>query len=214
MAKKKRKKRKEQGRSIETISPLKSEERSRKAGPTPKIEPERSAVGPAKADPTPKIETTSKTDRRSFLTYSGHIVAGACVLFASVGAVRLAIPDFQEGLPKRFPMGRPADFKMNTLTWLRQRDLFVMRNDAGVGAFSSRCTHLGCTVRRTQDGFTCPCHGATYDPLGEVLTGPARRPLPWYRVWLEPDGRLWTDLSEPLATGGPTPIALPKREAG
>ena len=101
---------------------------------------------------------------------------------AVAGVVRVAVPDFEEGLPRRFPLGRPSDFKMNTLTWLQDRDLLVIRNEDGMGAFSCRCTHLGCMVRRTADGFECPCHGAEYGPLGEVVSGPARRPLPWYRA--------------------------------
>ena len=152
-------------------------------------------------------------DRRGFLTSTGHILVGACALSAVAGGVRLAVPDFSVELPERFPLGRAADFMMNTLTWLRDRDLFVMRSHQGIGAFSSRCTHLGCTVRRTDHGFSCPCHGAEYDTMGLVLSVPARRPLPWYRVWLEPDGRIWVDLGEVLAGQGPRPLTFPD-EAG
>jgi Rieske Fe-S protein len=103
---------------------------------------------------------------------------------------------------------------MNTLSWLRDRDLFVLRTPAGLGAFSSRCTHLGCTLRRTAEGFVCPCHGARYGALGEIVSGPARRPLPWYSVWLERDGRLWVDLAKPLDTVGPIAIVLPDQVEG
>jgi Rieske Fe-S protein len=107
-------------------------------------------------------------------------------------------------------LGGLSDFKMNTLTWLQDRDLFVLRNHEGIGTFSCRCTHLGCMVRRTAEGFVCPCHGAEYGPLGEVISGPARRPLPWYRVWLARDGRLWVNVGKPLDEAGPTPVVLPQ----
>lgn len=150
--------------------------------------------------------------RRDFLTRAGYVMAGACAIAAAAGGVRFAVPGFEQGPPRRFPLGRLSEFKMNTLTWIEDRNLFVLRNEVGMGAFSCRCTHLGCVVRRTTEGFVCPCHGAEYGPLGEVISGPARRPLPWFRVWIEPDGRLWVDVREPLDAAGPRDIGLPHKD--
>ena len=47
-----------------------------------------------------------------------------------------------------------------------------------VVAFSSRCTHLGCTVEPAGTEYHCPCHGSVYDAFtGAVKSGPAPRPL-------------------------------------
>jgi Rieske Fe-S protein len=53
-----------------------------------------------------------------------------------------------------------------------------------VHAFSSTCTHLGCTVNKVTKGkIYCPCHGSVFSAQsGAVEQGPATRPLPAVQV--------------------------------
>lgn len=55
----------------------------------------------------------------------------------------------------------------------------VKRAGGQVNVFSPMCTHLGCGYRwdGEEKKFKCPCHGSVFDIDGQVLAGPAPRPL-------------------------------------
>ncbi len=55
---------------------------------------------------------------------------------------------------------------------------YVLRTEDGsYVALSPICTHQGCTVEVAGQYLECPCHGSTYTREGQVLRGPAERPL-------------------------------------
>ena len=52
-------------------------------------------------------------------------------------------------------------------------------SDGALQAVEAACTHLGCIVRHDAERncWQCPCHGSRFSLDGEVLQGPATRPL-------------------------------------
>ena len=60
----------------------------------------------------------------------------------------------------------------------REARVAVVRDGEQIRALSLVCTHLGCTVTVTPTELICPCHGSRFDRTGQVVAGPAPRPLP------------------------------------
>ena len=61
----------------------------------------------------------------------------------------------------------------------------VFREEGGaVHAVSPVCTHVGCYVHwnKGERSWDCPCHGSRFSPTGEVLNGPAVKPLPSKKI--------------------------------
>jgi isorenieratene synthase len=62
-------------------------------------------------------------------------------------------------------------------------DRLFLADQQEKNALSLTCTHQGCTVQKQIDGkFICPCHGAVYDSNGKIISGPAKRDLPQYKI--------------------------------
>ena len=62
--------------------------------------------------------------------------------------------------------------------------------DGDYKAFSAVCTHQGCLVDSVENGVIgCPCHGSQFDiATGDVVQGPATKPLPEKQVTVSDGG--------------------------
>ena len=81
------------------------------------------------------------------------------------------------------PLAQLADIPVGTAVAAKSADgkpLLVGQPQAGTAvAFSAICTHMGCTVAAAGERLECPCHGSVFDAkTGQVVNGPAERPLP------------------------------------
>lgn len=68
----------------------------------------------------------------------------------------------------------------------------VANSDGTLYAFDDTCTHLGCSLTKGRlEGtrVTCRCHGSQFNVAsGQVLRGPAVRPIRTYGVRAEAGG--------------------------
>jgi len=145
----------------------------------------------------------SGVSRRSLLSVGWLASLGAVVgpVFANV---RYLFPNVLYETPTAFKLRKPAEYPPNTVIFEPERRLFIFNDRHGFRAMSAVCTHLRCTVSRFEapagdvkvTHSRCPCHGSVFDTNGNVLSGPAPRPLSFFRLTLSPDERLLVDTRE------------------
>jgi cytochrome b6-f complex iron-sulfur subunit len=135
--------------------------------------------------------------RRS-LFLAGCASIGAATIGFVLATFRFLVPNVLYEPSRRFDIGPPSTFPPDSVTFLPDQRLFVFNEADGFYVISSVCTHLGCNVKRGGPGFACPCHGSQFDDNGQVVQGPAPKPLPWYALSVSPRGRLVVDLDQPV----------------
>lgn len=147
-------------------------------------------------------EHSSSLTRRKFLT-----TAWGLATVALVGQAGLAMSNFFKptvkvgGFGGEVVAGKPNEFKPGTVSLVSDGHFYISRlEDGGFLALWWRCSHLGCTVpwRKDEKQFHCPCHGSLFNKQGEVLGGPAPRPLDLFPIKLV-NGNLVVNTGEPMA---------------
>ncbi len=135
------------------------------------------------AEPTPQTPQTAaaskEISRRSFLKLGWGALLG--FLASSAGAtLRFIFPNVLYEPPQTFKAGFPEEYPLGVSTrWTKEQRVWIVRTDDGIYALWARCTHLGCTPNwfQAENRFRCPCHGSNYTPAGDVIAGPAPKPL-------------------------------------
>ncbi len=146
-------------------------------------------------NPKPRIA------RRGFLTvaWAGSLLA----LFGQAGSalVKFLQPRLISGaFGGKVDAGRVDEFPPGTVRHVTTGRFFISRlEDGGMLALWHRCTHLGCTVpwREDEGVFHCPCHSSIFDTRGEVLSGPAPRPMDLFGIEIA-DGEVLVDTGRPI----------------
>ena len=128
-----------------------------------------------------------KLARAGFLYLSGVLALG--------GLLRFLDYEPNPAPQTEFDLGPASDFPLGSRTLLSDIPALLIHADSRFSALSLTCTHLGCILEQTADGFTCPCHASRFDADGNITHGPASKPLSSLRVEVTAEGnlKLFTD---------------------
>lgn len=139
--------------------------------------------------------------RRNFLASAWAVSLVGLFGQAGVALINFFKPRVKPGtFGSKVNAGNVAEFQDGTINHIRKGRFYISRlEDGGMIALWHQCTHLGCTVPwRDDEGlFHCPCHNSIFTTTGEVVSGPAPRPLDLFPLEIV-DDEVIVDTGNPL----------------
>jgi cytochrome b6-f complex iron-sulfur subunit len=118
----------------------------------------------------------------------------------TLGSLRFLFPRILYEPSSRFLAGKPEDYPVGDVSTRMKKEqrVWMIRNEEGMYALISICTHLGCTPiwHAGEQRFKCPCHGSNFLLDGQNVAGPA--PVPLFRAAISLDlaGNIVVDKSQ------------------
>lgn len=106
--------------------------------------------------------------------------------------------------------GKPESYPLDSVTQDVNSGIYIIHSQEGFFALQAVCTHLGCMTTWKQELgiIACPCHGSKFyvhseghHKPGDKIEGPAPKPLPWNKMWINDDGDLMVDRSTEIPAG-------------
>jgi cytochrome b6-f complex iron-sulfur subunit len=141
-------------------------------------------------------EEKKPVSRRYFL----ELIGAGSIIVSAVGGAILSLeylsPNVLHEPPLKFKAGSMDEYPPDSVTLVVDQKAYIVRAKEGYFyAMSAVCTHLGCiTGWKADEGIiACPCHGSKYDREGNVIAGPAPRPLPHFMISLGDRSELVVD---------------------
>ena len=139
-------------------------------------------------------EVRTTTPRRGFIKALFFLVSGLFGLIAATPVIGFIVGPLlkkremrwvEAGSADQFSGDEPQARRVRYVSNEGYREtqkaqtIWVTATNGEFIVFSSKCTHLSCTVswRGDEGHFFCPCHGGKFDSSGEVIDGPPPRPL-------------------------------------
>ena len=142
------------------------------------------------------VEERSAT-RRRFFSYVGWGSFAAFFGGCTLASLRFLFPRVLYEPSLKFFAGKPEDYAVGEVSTRVQKEqrVWMIRNEEGMYALISICTHLGCRVtwHADQEHYISPCHDGHFYILGNVISGPPPLPLDEFVTKIE-GGELFVQL--------------------
>ncbi|RME75614.1 MAG: Rieske (2Fe-2S) protein [Chloroflexi bacterium] len=135
-------------------------------------------------------KNANRVNRRQFFGLAWAVAFIGLLGQIGAGLARFMTPVLEEGaFGTKVKAGRVDDFEIGSVSYFRQSRFYLIRLEDGFLALYRKCTHLGCVVPWDENAgnFNCPCHSSLFNQVGEVLSGPAPRPLDLFPVEIRGD---------------------------
>ena len=137
-------------------------------------------------------------NRRDFISKSFKTVAGGTIALSLFDIEKLLAsePESGSGIQKTINLSDyPALQNVGGSAMISNKVIVIRTGSSKFIALNITCTHKKCDTEFDGSGFTCPCHGSTYDKSGKVLNGPAKKNLKSYKtVYNETDNTLTVNM--------------------
>lgn len=142
---------------------------------------------------------TALISRRSFLGLSFFGSLGLLLAQTIAVLFNFLKPVTSGGFGGDIFAGKVEEFAIGSINRIAAGRFYISRTEDGLLALYQKCTHLGCAVPwvEEEDRFHCPCHGSMFNKKGEVIGGPAPRPLDIFPVAVR-SGEVWVDTGKPI----------------
>ena len=116
----------------------------------------------------------------------------------ALALVKFIQPVVKAGFGGEVFAGRVEEFAIGSINRILAGHFFIVRTPDGLLALWQKCPHLGCSVPwvEEENQFHCPCHGSLFNEVGEVIGGPAPRPLDTFPIDIR-SGEVWVDTGKP-----------------
>src|SRR5215208_5650048 len=153
----------------------------------------------------------SRPSRRIVLRWVGWGAILALLGQAATGFLSFFYPNKVGAFGSVLNAGAISEMQVGDVKTVREGKFYLTRVPEGFFALWWKCPHLGCTVPWKPDDpvmagdtgfadkgrFNCPCHGSIYNRYGQIISGPAPRPMDRFPVEVR-EGRLYVNTGKSI----------------